>query len=78
MSLVSKQSFLSLFGMDFSSVPGTGYIPVANRSSLTAVLLLENTLWFQNLMFPTVAAIQKMLQRTANSFQAGLEPARQE
>lgn len=77
MHLVSKQSFLSFFGMDLSSVPGTGHIPVANFSSLTAVLLLDDTLWFQNLMFPTVAAIQKEMQRNANAFQAGLEPARQ-
>jgi len=59
--------------MSLCSVPGTGHIPVANCSSLTAVLL-DSTLWFQNIMFPTAVAIPKELQRTANSFQAGLDP----
>lgn len=60
--------------MSLCSVPGTGHIPVANYSLLTVVLLLDSTLWFQNLMFPTVVAIQKELQRIPNSFQAGLHP----
>lgn len=60
--------------MGLHSVPGTGCIPVANCSSFTAGVLLDNTLLFQNLMFPTVVATEKELHKPANSFQAGLDP----
>lgn len=60
--------------MGLHGVPGTGCIPVANCSSFTAGVLLDNTLLFQNLMFPTMVATEKELQKAANSFQAGLDP----